>query len=107
METPTRHLLEITTGLGGTGVDAIVVLGAGIDTPGNPMLPVIPCAWDNQAQLEDTLAIRLSPKPDSETVTREFFAGLTGALAAWSSAPDRNVATADFQMTRGWLGISL
>ncbi len=107
METPTRHLLEITTGLGGTGVDAIVVLGAGIDTPGNPMLPVIPCTWDCDAQLDNTLAIRLRPESGSGTVARDFLTGLTNALTSWTSGPKPPIAATDFQMTRGWLGISL
>ncbi len=86
METPTRNLLEIITGLGGTGVDAIVVLGAEGDAPGNPMLPVFPCAWGSAT---------------------EFLGDLSRSLKSWTSDPGARMPAPDFQMTRGWLGISL
>jgi len=107
METPTRNLLEIITGLGGTGVDVIVVIGAEGDAPGNPMLPVIPCAWHDNAPLDNTVAIRLPSATDNGSVARNFLTGLTTSLKAWTAGSIPTTAAADFQMTRGWLGISL
>ena len=107
METPTRNLLEIITGLGGTGVDAIVVLGADGDVPGNPMLPVIPCSWENAAQANAIQGIALPPKSDAAAIAREFLIGLSANLEEWTSGTRPSLIAPDFQMTRGWLGISL
>ncbi len=104
MDTPTRNALETVAGLGGCGVNAVVALGRGGD-PGHPMLPVIQCVWDGATD-EGQGRVRLDLEASQQVVAQQLVAGLVEALQ-----PDRlsslSGGLADFQITRGWLGISL
>jgi altronate dehydratase len=105
MDSPTDDLLEITTGLGATGVQAIVIFAPGNLLPGNPLVPTIQIASENGKTTEaDIIA---SEKESPAQLAAEILETLrnirSGAYIPRSQALE-NVA---FQITRGMEGISL
>jgi len=100
MQTPTSDPLEVLTGLGGTGVSAILAVGV---TPrsGHPLVPVV--------------SISTGAHPDADVCWSAAAADPAGAvaeqLALTLSRRDRprllRAGQVDFQLTRGELGVSL
>ena len=88
MDAPTRHVIETLSGLGGCGCDAILTLGDDVADLNHPMLPIV------------------SLDPDSASANAILNRLVTTIQSLDSrELPPRQIA--DFQITRGWLGISL
>ncbi|MDA1276117.1 MAG: UxaA family hydrolase [Verrucomicrobia bacterium] len=112
MESPTDHHVEILTGLGATGVETIVSVGGNTALQGHPMIPVLQIGvgsdkenvsrmqvdWDwvvdvhngNASEIAEDLLQRIIRVAGREYRPKALIQGNT-----------------DFQMTRGWLGVSL
>ena len=107
MEAPTRHWVETSTGLGATGVEAI--LGVIGDRPQqvHPLLPVLQTSADAAlyarygADLD--LLLEGDPDEDAERLLRLVLDTLAGRSAPRLSGRGQD----DFQLTRGLLGISM
>jgi altronate dehydratase len=100
METPTKHFVEILTGLGATGVDVIVAFVGEQSRQGHPLVPMV--------QVGATSA---TADVDLSAEHGDFAAELLSLLRRVVSGDYVPKATelgnTDFQMTRGLLGVSL
>ncbi len=100
METPTEHWTETLTGLGATGA-AVILAYTTMSRPGHPFIPVLTLA-DEDAQSNPDLQLRGDPAKWSQRIHKKLVATLAGKYQPLTLAQN-NV---DFQLTRGWLGIS-
>jgi altronate dehydratase len=110
METPTDHQVETLTGLGATGVEVMLVHVAGPPLQAHPMIPLLQVS-------ADPATVRRFAK-DLDRVLPEAN-GAAGALSGDLLGLVLDVASrrytpylfglghTDFQLTRGWLGLSL
>jgi altronate dehydratase len=110
METPTEHAVETFTGLGATGVEVMLAHVAGPPLQAHPMIPLLQVsthaatckrhghdldlALDEDATPPEALAARLLELVAS-VASRDYLPRLFGQ------------GNTDFQLTRGWLGLSL
>jgi hypothetical protein len=110
MATPTSHFVEALTGLGATGVQVILAHVAGSVMQGHPMIPTLQVASarsGNTAFAGDLDVVADTGIADVGRIHDQFVhrirATLTGDYApnAWSRGHT------DFQLTRGYLGVSL
>ena len=107
MATPTDHPVEIITGLGATGVDAVLAYVGAQPVQGHPLTPVLELATaaDCPPDLAPELDLLLNGDPAGWAT--QILARL-GDLAAHSYVPQRmRAGNIDFQITRGLMGISL
>jgi len=112
METPTDHPVETLTGLGATGVEVVLAYVSDRFLQSHPMVPLIQVGSRREssaaAETTDELDLLLGtdcaePKAKMEQMLRRVLQVAsreyrTKALACGNT---------DFQMTRGWLGVSL
>ena len=100
METPTRHFVEALTGLGATGVDAIIAYVGEQARQGHPLVPMLQIGARNEV-----------PDVDLSAGAQNLFEELAGLLPRITTGDYRPTAlrtqNTDFQMTRGLLGVSL
>ncbi|MEW6301917.1 MAG: UxaA family hydrolase [Verrucomicrobiota bacterium] len=104
METQTDHYIETLTGVGATGVD-IILAHVERALQAHPMIPVLQVASANSAAMKDidfTLgtgtAIELAKQLLSQVL----------AVASREYTPKAlTQGNTDFQITRGWFGVSL
>lgn len=107
MATPTDHPVEIITGLGATGIDVVLAYVGAHPVQGHPLTPVLEMATaaDCPHDLTTDLDLLLAGDPaawPAQIVTR------LSDLAAHRYTPQRmRMGNIDFQITRGWMGISL
>jgi altronate dehydratase len=103
MEAPTDDLLEITTGLGATGVQMLAVFANAAHFPGNPLVPTLQLSSASASGAD----ILISPRMRAEDIARRILECIrecgTGSRIPKSRA-SQNFA---FQITRGFEGISL
>ncbi len=100
MEAPTEHWTETLTGLGATGA-AVILAHSTMPRPGHPFIPLLTLG-DADAQNNPDLRLRGDPAKWSQRIHRKLVATLAGKYQPLALAQN-NV---DFQLTRGWLGIS-
>jgi len=109
MAAPTEHAIETFSGLAATGVEVMIAHVAGHPLQGHPMVPLLQVStdkaaanrfkpdmdliWDNEAK-GDLMAGELL-ELTLRTASREYRPNLFGQ------------GNFDFQLTRGWLGLSL
>jgi altronate dehydratase len=104
MACPTEHWVESLTGLGGTGVDLILVLAGEHPLQGHPLVPVIqvgadPCAIVYGDDLDLTL---------NDDSTCDDLLNLALEVASRRMVPKAlSHGLYDFQFTRGLLGVSM
>ena len=104
MERPTTHWTETVTGLAATGVDLIVAFTSR-PRPGHPFVPLL---LVNHAAYDEPLQrhVDLTLQGDNADWTEQILATMA-AIVAGQQQPrtwlDNHI---DFQLTRGWLGIS-
>ncbi|MFN8442564.1 MAG: UxaA family hydrolase [Caldilineaceae bacterium] len=104
MEVPTPHWSETVTGLAATGVDLIV----GFSSTSRPGHPFVPLLLVNHATHDESLQshVDLALHSDSTRWTAQILDAMAAVVSgqqpprAWL---DNHI---DFQLTRGWLGIS-
>jgi len=109
MEAPSNNPVEIMTGLGGTGVEIILVHVGDCPIPSHPMIPVL------QISTVDKVIGRyrndLDLIPDSTSGSRDQQETISQCLAETASGRYRPVAVdrgfTGFQLTRGLLGLSM
>ncbi|MCB0186219.1 MAG: UxaA family hydrolase, partial [Caldilineaceae bacterium] len=100
METPTAHWTETVTGLGATGA-AVILAYTAQPRPGHPLVPVLTVA-ERAAQRPPDLWLRGHPDLWPAQIYKRLTTTLAGRYQPLAFAQN-NV---DFQLTRGWLGIS-
>src|SRR5262249_26551168 len=101
MQCPTSHPVETLTGLGATSVEILLVCVTKTLWQTHALIPVLQ-AGNNR--FSDDLDLIADNSP-AEQVTTELFDMIIGALTH-RRAPKLH-GNADFQMTRGELGVSL
>lgn len=107
MDAPTQHQVETTTGLGATGVDLLLVVGGDLPPLSHPMIPIVQCGFGGTAADDEDCDLFWTPNMAVSEMAGALLQACVGALAGRRSAEKRPENQADFQMTRGWLGISL
>lgn len=100
MEAPTAHWTETLTGLGAAGATTILAYTSQ-PRPGHPFIPMLTIA-ETKVHSNVDLLLRGDPQKWSGRILAKIAATLTGAYHPHALAQN-NV---DFQLTRGWLGIS-
>ncbi|HHW88093.1 MAG TPA: altronate dehydratase [Chloroflexi bacterium] len=107
MATPTDHPVEIVTGLGATGVDAVLVYVGAQPVQGHPLVPVLEVATSDDCSPDVASELDLWLEGDPAMWAMQILERL-GALAAHRYIPNRmQTGNIDFQITRGLMGISL
>jgi altronate dehydratase len=107
MATPTDHPVEILTGLGATGVDVVLAYVGAHPIQGHPLTPVLEIATTADCPPDLAAELDLLLNGDPVEWPAQVLARL-GDLAAHRYAPQRmRMGNIDFQITRGWMGISL
>jgi altronate dehydratase len=109
MATPTGHVVETLTGLGGTGAQLMLAFVNGEPLQGHPMIPLLQVGSEGNidSRYSASIDILLSGESDSATSENELLK-LVCDTAAGEYAPRRWVdCNIDFQVTRGLLGVSL
>ena len=105
MATPTDHPVEILTGLGATGIDAVLAYVGAHPIQGHPLVPVLELAADCPADRRAELDLFLS---GDDTRWADQILERLGDLASHRSIPQRlQLGNIDFQIARGLMGISL
>jgi len=100
METPTPHWTETITGLGATGADLMIAYTKQL-RPGHPFVPVL-LLGDEGSQYTPDLCLQ----GDADQWAAQILT-LMGAVMAGEKQPGAFLQNnIDFQLTRGWLGIS-
>jgi hypothetical protein len=107
MATPTDHPVEIITGLGATGVDVVLAYVGAHPVQGHPLTPVLEMATATDCPPDLIPELDLLLDGNSDTWPVQMLARL-GDLAAHRYTPQQiRMGNIDFQITRGWMGISL
>ena len=107
MASPTDHPVEIRTGLGATGLDAVVAYTGAHPVQGHPLVPVLEVALAEECPPDVANDLDLLLDGDSQPWPARILAQL-GELATHRTVPARlRLGNIDFQITRGPMGISL
>jgi altronate dehydratase len=107
METPTGHWTETLTGLGATGVDAVLAYVGEHPIQGHPLLPVV------QVTAEEIVEQRFAADMDAilggdPSTWAQTLLDLVADVLSQRHAPKlTQQGNIDFQFTRGLLGVSL
>jgi altronate dehydratase len=101
MQTPTDHHVETLTGLGATGVEILLAHVTGWPAQGHPLVPFVQvCTSPSAEDFDLNMA--------GETEPLSALLKLLARVAAREQLPRTFVlGNTDFQMTRGWFGVSL
>ncbi|MEJ1971264.1 MAG: UxaA family hydrolase [Lacunisphaera sp.] len=104
--TETSHSVENVTGLGGCGVHALVMLVSDHAHPGHPFLPVLQVTESGVGDALPAEDVDVFLTGDA-AIDAERLAELLAATFRGEHVPAAAAAgTADFQLTRGLLGVS-
>lgn len=107
MATPTDHPVEIITGLGATGVDVALAYVGAHPVQGHPLTPVLELATSADCPPDLTGELDLLLDGDPAVWPVQMLERLAD-LASHRYTPQRmRLGNIDFQITRGWMGISL
>lgn len=110
MSTPTGHIVETLTGLGGTGVQIILVHVGGPPVQAHPMIPVVQVTTYTKAdcQFHEDMDYVIHPDDTGSDQISEKLMCLLCETASQTYVPKLCAAGyTDFQLTRGLLGVSL
>jgi altronate dehydratase len=108
MECPTDHMVEALTGLGATGVQVMLAHVAGPTLQAHPMIPLIQASADARTikRFGKDLDLRLEAgSPDD--LARALLEQVTAVASRRSTPKLFGQGNTDFQLTRGYLGLSL
>jgi altronate dehydratase len=108
METPTEHAVETFTGLGATGVEVMLAHVAGPPLQGHPMIPLLQVSADEATRKRHRRDLDLLlDGVDAEAMAQALLERVT-EVASRDYVPHLFAqGNTDFQLTRGWLGLSL
>ena len=110
MAAPTAHAVETLSGMGGTGVQIMLAHVSGAPIQGHPMIPLLQISADGETaaryggDLDRVLDARAE---DSEAEAKELLKLLVDTLAKGYVPRLWSAGNTDFQITRGFLGLSL
>jgi altronate dehydratase len=110
MATPTRHMVETLTGLGGTGAQLMLAHVAQTPLQGHPMIPLVQLASRGSAAAPFAADIDMLLEPETDDAQTLMDAIVKTVCAAASAEYQPHAGAAgnlDFQLTRGLLGVSL
>ena len=110
METPTAQPVETVTGLGGTGAQVLLALVDQTPLQGHPMVPMLQVSARDGAgnAVRHDMDASFQPSSTSSEQIRSELLQLICATASGEYRPHLWAAgNADFQLTRGYLGVSL
>ncbi len=107
METPTAHWTETLTGLGATGIDAVLVHVGEHPIQGHPLLPVIQITADEEVEQHYAADMDLVLSGGAETWPQAIIDLVADVLSQRTTVKAAQVGNIDFQFTRGLLGVSL
>jgi altronate dehydratase len=110
METPTRHPVEILSGLGATGVEVMLAAVAGPPMQGHPMIPLLQISGDGAtiAKWGEELDAEFEDGgQDAEQICGELLDLLARTASREYTPRLYGQGNTDFQLTRGRLGISM
>jgi len=105
MQTPTEHWVETIVGLGATGVELLIAYVGDHPMQGHPMLPML------QVSADETVIENFGPDIDVALKDDSSYRAILARIAETISHTYTPAVVAqgniDFQVTRGWLGVSL
>ena len=78
MHAPTPNMIERMTGLGATGVDAIVIIDDTLPWPSHPFIPTQQIRWADTAQIHTTFARLIAEAPPPTLTAFQITRGRTG-----------------------------
>jgi len=110
MATPTDHVVETLTGLGGTGVQLFLAHLEGPPLQGHPMIPIVQVtthAATGRKFHRDIDAVIDPEKLAPEHIAEEFLQLLCDTASRTYRPKLWAAGNTDFQLTRGMLGVSL
>ncbi len=109
MESPTDHSIETFTGLGATGVDAMLAHVTGPPLQSHPMIPLMQTSGDARTvkRFGKDLDLALDPKAAPDALAQALLEKLSTVLSRQYVPRLFAQGNTDFQMTRGYLGLSL
>jgi len=107
METPTSHWAETLTGLGGTGVEAVLAYVGGHPVQGHPLIPVLQVTGEESVEQSYAADMDAVLGDDPAGWAQEMAYLLAATLGRSHGAKSAQVGNIDFQFTRGLLGVSM
>jgi len=107
METPTSHWAETLTGLGGTGIEAVLAYVGGHPVEGHPLVPVLQVTGEESVEQRYAADMDAVLGDDPAGWTDEMAALLAATLGRTHRVKAAQVGNIDFQFTRGLLGVSM
>ncbi|MFK7848132.1 MAG: UxaA family hydrolase [Rhodothermales bacterium] len=100
MAAPTTHVQELISGMGAAGVEILVVVSNDFAVPAHPFIPTI--------QIGDTSGVDLDwCAVEDEDASNSLMEVLVQAWTGQYKPVNRTHEYQDFQISRGWTGISL
>ncbi len=103
MESASDHLVENLTGLGACGAEALLVHVSGNLAQAHPLVPTLQVTSVDSAFSEIDLCLPTdSPQDAARAIANLLSKAIAGDYAPRAQAD----GLVDFQMTRGWLGVS-
>ena len=108
MATPTTSLTEILTGLGGTGVEMILMYTSDLPVTSHPLVPVLQFSDQNAAseKFQDDLDFVLTQDP-GDSPSDFLMTQIENMLTQQYSPKLHQRGCSNFQVTRGTVGLSL
>lgn len=110
MATPTGHIVESLTGLGGTGVQLMLAHVADTPIQGHPMIPVLQITTAGATAHEfykDMDCVIPADDQDTAAISETLFQLLCDTASRTYQPRLWAAGNTDFQFTRGLLGVSL
>ncbi len=109
MESPTDHTIETFTGLGATGVDAMLAHVYGPPLQSHPMIPLVQVSGEAKTvkRFGKDLDLVLDAKAAPDALAAALLEKLSAVLSRQYTPRLFAQGNTDFQMTRGYLGLSL
>ncbi|MGB5048086.1 MAG: UxaA family hydrolase [Caldilineaceae bacterium] len=107
METPTSHWAETLTGLGGTGVEAVLAYVGGHPVEGHPLVPVVQVTGEESIEQRYAADMDAVLGDDPAGWPQEMADLLAATLGRTHRPKAAQVGNIDFQFTRGLLGVSM
>lgn len=107
MDTPTQHPVETTTGLGATGADILIVVDNRAASVAHPLIPVVHCGYGKDPSGDRDCDLFLDLNREPLELANSLLQACSRAFGGTISDEKKQSNRTDFQVTRGWLGVSL
>jgi altronate dehydratase len=108
MDTPTRHWVELLTGLGASGAETIVALAAKEPRQGHPLIPTLQVGFRSQLMNTDAQNNFDLVIPGNELEDSRLLLERIALVMSREYVPKAmKLGNTDFQMTRGFFGVSV